>query len=772
LDFQWALLFLTFLQEVARDEDEDKILDLAEELDSYPPCYFVKAREAEIYLKKKGRLRKARQLYEELIELNPRLAIAYLHLGSIAFHLGLYEKAAGYYRKAVELALDDEKEIRASSYRNLALIKSLYEKDHSSARSLLEKALIEIPDHPQTAALLKQLKRQGNLYTERQPSQLSSLLARLKGEKKQEVREGTLWVPTEEVAQRVIKARLECWANTPSSQLADQTPMEAVLNGLTPRDVLTLFELAPGDPMNPQYLNVLTINASTLSRESVYELSGGLMNIFNEPVKSRDDAQFEALVKENLRKGMNYQTALEAAAKQWKTTPHDLFSGMSPALVWGGGGEEELRLLDEFCRFITDKCEGVGFPSKGERILTALSFLRQWLLSPDTKNREWTRQEVIYREREKILHRKLERLRGAGLLVDLFEPDTVRLAAWAKELSRTCVIHHRAPVRTEPGYYLFNRDGVTIAVASRTSESGEVEAAMFCLDEWRDGLFRVFGRRFETHDELEETLRASVYQFQPSNLHQVQMAVAYGLRIRRAARLPLPKEFDYYAKLVGPLDFPLPSSLYACPRCDGPLPDYLIKEILGAVGTKKLCYMLCEKCAHGRLKPEEQPAYLIAVHEQMIRNLEQLEGFVPTTHGEAFVSVPPDENALEAIELMLKKDGDLQAICFALEKFIANVAVPNHQITDQTLVTALENVTESIKTGREVAEPEERAVSLIEEKINDALDAFSEVYYTVKGREPDDNLLLDGLSRVLKSVRNHTGPSQPRGYIEFIRRFV
>ena len=53
--------------------------------------------------------------------------------------------------------------------------------------------------------------------------------------------------------------------------------------------------------------------------------------------------------------------------------------------------------------------------------------------------------------------------------------------------------------RSDWGYYLFRDSGVSVAYIGKANEDGSVEAALFGVDTWRDGLIVCHGRRFEAN---------------------------------------------------------------------------------------------------------------------------------------------------------------------------------------------------------------------------------------------------------------------------------
>jgi tetratricopeptide (TPR) repeat protein len=116
LDFEWAKLYLLFCKETLVKEDARRVLQLADQLSKYPPCYTVKLDVAEIYKTVEGKMRRAKKIYEDLTELDPCLPHGHHYLGLVLSSLGIYERAAEEFRRAIEACGEGEPEIKARAH--------------------------------------------------------------------------------------------------------------------------------------------------------------------------------------------------------------------------------------------------------------------------------------------------------------------------------------------------------------------------------------------------------------------------------------------------------------------------------------------------------------------------------------------------------------------------------------------------------------------------------------------------------------------------------
>jgi hypothetical protein len=163
------------------------------------------------------------------------------------------------------------------------------------------------------------------------------------------------------------------------------------------------------------YEQALRVDRWALSYEQVYRSSGGLLNLLDEPASQQDDRQLQELVK-RFESDSESQEARKLAISLWREEPNELFSNLTPAQVWAGGGLKERQLAEQFAELLTEYSEDRTFLTLGEMISQSLNLLRQWLLSPASGKGGPSRQELIIEERNAILKRKIEVLESKGLL--------------------------------------------------------------------------------------------------------------------------------------------------------------------------------------------------------------------------------------------------------------------------------------------------------------------------------------------------------------------
>ena len=142
-----------------------------------------------------------------------------------------------------------------------------------------------------------------------------------------------------------------------------------------------------------------------------YRRSGGILNLFTPPWDGQQDkvwagmlANWEAatFADANAR-----QEALRALERQWNTTPHPFFAGLTPAQVMVGGGPQEAELSREFLEQLTHMYDGHSFESEGEALIKTLMVLREWQCQPREGGR--TVLDIILAERSELLARRQRR---------------------------------------------------------------------------------------------------------------------------------------------------------------------------------------------------------------------------------------------------------------------------------------------------------------------------------------------------------------------------
>ncbi len=150
----------------------------------------------------------------------------------------------------------------------------------------------------------------------------------------------------------------------------------------------------------------------------------------------------------------------------------------------------------------------------------------------------------------------------------------------------------------ESGLFLLSRqDGVSAVLTAKPAEGGKVDAGLFCVDEWQEGLFQCLGRRYESADSFQQELRDNGAAFRASTPQECRLCVGWGHVIRFRARVPVPERFEEWKFLLSPMEDPAAvKTLYGCPECGSHLPEAMQKTILDSVAKQVSCYFVCEEC--------------------------------------------------------------------------------------------------------------------------------------------------------------------------------
>jgi hypothetical protein len=325
--------------------------------------------------------------------------------------------------------------------------------------------------------------------------------------------------------------------------------------------------------------------------------------------------------------------------------------------------------------------------------------------------------------------------------------------------------------RSDWGCYLFRDSGVSAAYVGKANEDGSIEAALFGVDTWRDGLIVCHGRRFETGEAFGEAMQDRSDLIKPSTEVRCRREIAYGLRIRITAEVDLPPEFGRWRHLVDPLeDVHLPPELYRCPDCGRGLPESHVQQILDGVDGEMMFYMVCQRCS--RPRPGQKSAvYATIEHRRVIKALKESDEFSVTWYQDnmpALMSIPVGSNYDEAVRTMISEGEPMRAACMAIESHIAHASVPNRIVEDRHVLGALQ----AVISGELPMESEDNGpdpVIFLVEAIGDGVGMFNKAM-RLRGRARPH--VRSALQEVMDSVKNHHKGSNPRAYIQFINRFI
>ncbi len=149
-----------------------------------------------------------------------------------------------------------------------------------------------------------------------------------------------LWIPNDEVAEKIISIQIECSLNEKYEKLENNT---IFIEAMKRKDNSPVLDVAPklkNTNILGLYERMLPLTNGDLIYASVYSKTGGVLNLFNEKISKNIDIQFKELSSKS--KDRN------EAIKKWKNEPSELWSGLTPAQIWAGGGKVEKVLLMDF----------------------------------------------------------------------------------------------------------------------------------------------------------------------------------------------------------------------------------------------------------------------------------------------------------------------------------------------------------------------------------------------------------------------------------------
>jgi hypothetical protein len=324
--------------------------------------------------------------------------------------------------------------------------------------------------------------------------------------------------------------------------------------------------------------------------------------------------------------------------------------------------------------------------------------------------------------------------------------------------------------RGEWGYYIFQDFGLSVVYAAQENDDGSVDTAFFAVDVWRDGLIACKGKVFDTKESFDEEMAKRNELIKPSVRFYCQTEIAYGLRIRQAAKAKIPVEFDQWRHLVEPLDeVKLPDYLYRCPKCGRGLPDYHIEQIIDGVDGNTFFYLLCELCQKSR-KIRRSSIYNAVMQGYLLNAIEETEEFSVTWYDDnlpELMNIPINPSYNEALEEMIEDDEYLEAASLSIEAHIAYAALPNRIVEDQHILNATQAVIKGELVEDEIDDLE--IVDFLIEAIKEGINLFMVI---MDSRVQATAQVRLTLRRIEDSIMNHHSNSNPRSYIQFISRFI
>ncbi|NOY76353.1 MAG: hypothetical protein GXO76_00650 [Calditrichaeota bacterium] len=226
-----------------------------------------------------------------------------------------------------------------------------------------------------------------------------------------------IWIPTALVGEKLWQFLDETFVNRPKPELNDRALYEVLPEEDGEpriREYLGSFPPRPGKTVE-DVLNDARITAGDFKYHEAYEKSGGLLNILLPRPNELYDEKWQSLLETyyvtlSFSSVQKKEERLRQLGMIWNDTPNEIFSMLTPAQVWAGGGLRESDLLTRFFEEITYRFSK-KIKTEGEAILRSLLYLRSWQSVPLMEYQFQTAFTVIRDEREEI-RRKKEALIG------------------------------------------------------------------------------------------------------------------------------------------------------------------------------------------------------------------------------------------------------------------------------------------------------------------------------------------------------------------------
>lgn len=223
-------------------------------------------------------------------------------------------------------------------------------------------------------------------------------------------KDNNVWFPTQLAAVKLFLIQIECSINESYKELEGKTLYEYTIINKNESGVLKVLPGLRNSPILEEYKKMLPLDNMEFLYQSVYKKTGGLLNILHGEIKETMDDQLKKL-KSN--KDMN------KAIKEWKNIESELWSGLSPKLVWAGGGKIERELIFDFCNKLTNIMGNQKFYSQGSAIIKSMEYLRAWQLTQNPICND-TPINAIIKEREEIYDKKVRILKDMNIECDFF----------------------------------------------------------------------------------------------------------------------------------------------------------------------------------------------------------------------------------------------------------------------------------------------------------------------------------------------------------------
>lgn len=222
-------------------------------------------------------------------------------------------------------------------------------------------------------------------------------------------KEKNVWLPNQLSAVKLFLAQIEFSINESYEQLDGKTLYEYTIINNDNSGILKILLELKNSPILEEYNKMLPLDKTEFLYQSVYRKTGGVLNLFHGEINESMDGELKELFGKNEDKNK--------AIKLWRDTKSELWSSLSPKLVWAGGGKLEKELLLQFCDKLTDIMQGKQFYTQGSAIIKSIEYLRAWQLAYNEVCDD-TPMNAIIKEREEIYNRKIKFLKEMNIECD------------------------------------------------------------------------------------------------------------------------------------------------------------------------------------------------------------------------------------------------------------------------------------------------------------------------------------------------------------------
>ncbi|MEL6182735.1 MAG: hypothetical protein AAFS10_27510, partial [Myxococcota bacterium] len=206
-------------------------------------------------------------------------------------------------------------------------------------------------------------------------------------------------LPTQVAVARYLQMKVESILNTPYQVTDEKTPYTHCMEISSDAEATAALLNLPED-QHEVAVDLLEEALDGGEVEEIYGLRGGILNILMPMAHEESDRILYTIAAQ-----------IEGAPdlEDFVHTPNELFSSLSPALVWAGTGKVEMVLADLFLRQSWSELKEKSFAAPGAANTEWLSRLRLWSYNPaQLQNYRGRVIDLIRQERQENLTARLE----------------------------------------------------------------------------------------------------------------------------------------------------------------------------------------------------------------------------------------------------------------------------------------------------------------------------------------------------------------------------